>query len=204
MKRFQMFLPLFSYMPFVGALNSAIRNLSGRCMYALKRLRSSVLSRSCCCAAACLAALPSGSQPHLPQQSHLLWQVQKYHQSTRCFSLWAYPLLYRMNDVLMAAEPKSHLRSSPLVTALFTVSRSARTSFNCLSRGWASNETKNGAQVARVGLQEGAFVNERPDRDLPDDLLRHTLGRATISCVRMRKSRSRCQCGRTPCRLSRQ
>ena len=76
------------------------------------------------------------------------------------------------------------------MTALLAVSRSARTSFNCLSSGGPSNETKNGAHVARVGLQEGVFVNERPDRDLPDDLLRHALGRATISCARMRKSRS--------------
>jgi hypothetical protein len=40
-----------------------------------------------------------------------------------------------------------------------------------------------------VGLQEGAFVNERPD--LPDDLLRRTLGQATTSCACMRKSPSR-------------
>ena len=60
----------------------------------------------------------------------------------------------------------------------------------CLASGGPFNETKNGAQVARVGLQEGVFVNERPDRDLPDDLLRHTLGRATTSYACMRKSRS--------------
>ena len=86
-----------------------------RLLYVLMRVRSSVLSRSCCCAAACLAALPSGSQSHLPQQSHLLWQVQKYHQSTRCFSVWAYPLLYCVNDAApMAAELKVICVRAPL------------------------------------------------------------------------------------------
>ena len=74
----------------------------------------------------------------------------------------------------------------PLVTALLTVSRSARTSFNFVSSGGPSDETKNRDQL--VGLQEGALVNERPD--LPDDLLRRILGRATTSCACMRKSRS--------------
>ena len=66
--------------------------------YALMRVRSSVFPRSCYCAAACLAALPSGSQ------SHLLWQVRKYHQSTRLLSVWAYPLLYLVNHAPIAAE----------------------------------------------------------------------------------------------------
>ena len=68
--------------------------------YALMRVRSSVFPRSCCCEAACLVALPSGSQ------SHLLWQVRKYpgHQSTRLLSVWAYPLLYLLNDAPIAAE----------------------------------------------------------------------------------------------------
>ena len=66
--------------------------------YALMRVRSSVFPQSCCCAAACLAALPSGSQ------SHLLWQVRKYHQSTRLLSVWAYPLLYLVNNAPIAAE----------------------------------------------------------------------------------------------------
>ena len=65
--------------------------------YALMRVRSSVFPRSCCYAAACLAALPSGSQ------SHLLWQVRKY-QSTRLLSEWANPLLYLVNDAPIAAE----------------------------------------------------------------------------------------------------
>ncbi len=39
-----------------------------------------------------------------------------------------------------------------------------------------------------VGFKEGALVNERPD--LPDDLLRRTLGQATTSCACMRKSRT--------------
>ena len=71
----------------------------------------------------------------------------------------------------------------PLVTALLTVSRSACTSFNFVSSGGPCDETKNRDQL--VGLQEGALVNERPD--LPDDLLRRTLGRATICCACMRK-----------------
>ena len=67
-------------------------------LYVLMRVRSSMLSRGCYCATACLAALPSGSQ------SHLLWQVRKYHQSTRLLSVWAYPLLYLVNDAPIAAE----------------------------------------------------------------------------------------------------
>ena len=66
--------------------------------YARMRVRSSVFPHSCCCAAACLAALPSGSQ------SHLLCQVRKYHQSTRLLSVWAYPLFYLLNDAPTAAE----------------------------------------------------------------------------------------------------
>jgi hypothetical protein len=66
------------------------------------------------------------------------------------------------------------------------VSRSARTSFNFVWIGGPCDETKNSGQL--VGLQEGALVNERPD--LPDDLLKRTLGQETTSCACMRKSRS--------------
>ncbi len=87
-----------------------------RSLHVLMRVRSSMLSRSCCCAAACLAALPSGSQ------SYLLWQVRKYQQSTRLLSVWAYPLLYLVNDAPMAAELEGTCVTPPCHSPLDRVS----------------------------------------------------------------------------------
>ena len=185
-------------MPFVGAWNSAIRNLS---LYVLMRVRSSVLSRSCCCAAACLAALPSGSQSHLPQQSHLLWQVQKYHQSTRCFSVRAYPLLYCVNDAPMAAELKVICVRAPLSQPSSPcLARHALRSAACRVVG---PPTRQRTAALKFKLPESDVKRAlSPTRD-PTVTCRMTCsgipsaGRSSPARACARVAR-RCRCGRTP------
>jgi hypothetical protein len=81
--------------------------------------------------------------------SHLLWQVQKYQQSTRLLSVWAYPLLYLVNDAPMAAELEGTCVTPPCHSPLDRVSLG--THFVQLLVEWRASDgcdgTEKGVQV---------------------------------------------------------